>query len=241
MLQRHQLKQKYLHYPYKIEHSCMFNDGSTNWMYRTDGTSAGSQKYTFSGWFRMGDLPAYEVLFSSSYDGANFASIYRSATNQIAVMEYFSSAYKIQVATTEVLRDYNNWYHILVVMDTTQATTSNRIKIWVNNHACTVTGTFPTVHNGNYILPDYYNRGIGRWYHIASNYFDGQMTEVVMLADQALTPSSFGRDIKGIWTPRPIEVNFNVSTDIYFKFEMLLLLEQMTQEMEILLHTPSVL
>jgi len=214
-----QNKQKFLHYPYKIEHSCMFNDGSSDWMTKLDGQGAGSQKYTFSGWFKWGDLPGYEVLYASSLDGSNFATIYRTGSDGIGILEYFSAAYKIQLETTEVLRDYNNWYHIVVVMDTTEGTAGNRIKVWVNNHQCTLTGTFPAVQNGNYLLPDYHNRAIGRWRHLDSNYYDGQMAEVVMLADQVLTPDSFGQDIKGIWAPKALEVNFPGSTDIYMKFD----------------------
>lgn len=217
--QPHFKRQKYLHYPYKIGHSLVLNDGNQGVLYKDDGTAAGSQKYTFSGWFKFGDLPAYEVLYSSSLDGGNFAAIYRTATNQIGVLEYFSSAYKINLTSTEIIRDYNNWFHLVVVMDTTQAVAANRIKIWINNHQCTLSGTFPAVHNGNYLLPDYYRRGIGRWRHLAANWYDGLMTEVVMLADQALTPSSFGQDINGVWVPKSLHnINFGVSTDIYLRF-----------------------
>jgi len=217
--QPHFKRQKYLHYPYKIDNCLMMNDGNASVLYRDDATGAGSRQFTFSCWLKYGDLPNYQVIFSSSLDGGNFAGILRQATNgQIVLYEYQSSVLKISLTTTEYLRDLHNWYHVVVVLDTLQPVAANRAKIWVNNHQCTLTGTFP-VQNAYYLLPDAYNRGIGRWRHAASNYYDGLMTELVMLSDQTLTPSSFGTEINGVWVPTAPQVDFSNPTDIYLRFD----------------------
>lgn len=219
MITQVQSKQKFLHYPYKIDHSLMMNDGNASVLYRDDASVSLSQKYTISCWLKYGDLPNYQVIYSSSLDGGEFGAFYRQAGGgHIAIMEYFSGTYQIMLQTAEYLRDYNNWYHVVAVMDTTQATVSNRIKIWINGHQCTLTGTWPS-QNKQCILPDYRNRAIGRWRHHLGNYYDGIMAELIVLADQTLTPDSFGMDIKGMWVPISPTCKFPDSHDIYMKFD----------------------
>jgi hypothetical protein len=36
------------------------------------------------------------------------------------------------LVTTPVYRDVSAWYHVVVAVDTTQATSSNRVKLYVN-------------------------------------------------------------------------------------------------------------
>jgi hypothetical protein len=38
----------------------------------------------------------------------------------------------LNLVTTQVFRDPSAWYHIVISVDTTQATAANRIKMYVN-------------------------------------------------------------------------------------------------------------
>ena len=90
-------------------------------------------------------------------------------------------------------RDTSSWYHIIVSVDTNQATSSNRIKFYINGalQASTAAGggdmpdvsTF--VNNTN-------AHAIGRNPYDSTGHVNGYLTEINFIDGQALTPSSFG-------------------------------------------------
>ena len=85
-------------------------------------------------------------------------------------------------------------------MDTTQATASNRIKIYVNGTQVTAfsTASYPS-QNIDTFVDNTVSHQIGGTGH----YFDGYMTEINFIDGQALTPSSFGSTnaVTGVWQP----------------------------------------
>jgi hypothetical protein len=111
---------------------------------------------------------------------------------------------QIALATSAVYRDVSAWYHIVVAVDTTQATASNRVKIYVNGVQVTAfgTATYPTQNYNTSINASGANF-LGAS-HVPSEYFDGYLTEINFIDGQALTPSSFGEtnQFTGVWQPR---------------------------------------
>jgi hypothetical protein len=108
------------------------------------------------------------------------------------------------LVTTQLFRDPAAWYHIVVAIDTTQATSSDRIKVYVNGVQVTAfsTSTYPSQ---NYNFTGWNVSGkeqnIGRSPQPAY-YFDGYMAEINMVDGQALTPNSFGTiNSYGVWQP----------------------------------------
>jgi hypothetical protein len=98
------------------------------------------------------------------------------------------------VITTQVFRDPAAWYHFVIAFDTTQATASDRVKIYVNGSQVTSFGTanYPPQ---NQILQFAYpnaNNKIGTWWNNTISYFDGEMAEVNFVDGQALAPTLFG-------------------------------------------------
>jgi hypothetical protein len=112
----------------------------------------------------------------------------------------------MDLITSQVFRDVSSWYHIVVVLDTTQATASNRAKIYVNGSQVTAfsTATYPN-QNDEYQINTANPHGLGAYYEFSSGwYFNGYMTEVNFIDGQALTPSSFGLNDPetGVWSPK---------------------------------------
>ena len=56
-------------------------------------------------------------------------------------LDWYTNNASARLITTRVFRDSNAWYHIMAVMDTTQGTSSNRMKIYVNGVQETAFGT----------------------------------------------------------------------------------------------------
>jgi hypothetical protein len=127
------------------------------------------------------------------------------STNQLVYTDYASS-YRILLASTALFRDPSAWYHIVLAVDTTQATASDRAKMYVNGAQITQfsSATYPALNLDTFInnaqatyLGAYNNSGTG-----IQGLFDGYMAEVNFIDGQALDPTSFGEFKSDIWVPK---------------------------------------
>jgi hypothetical protein len=109
--------------------------------------------------------------------------------------------------TTQVFRDPSAWYHFVVAFDSTQATASNRIKMYVNGVQITNFSTdnrASITQNGDYGINQAALHTIGyQSVAFGSNYLDGYLTEINFIDGQALDPTSFGEfdADTGVWKP----------------------------------------
>jgi hypothetical protein len=120
--------------------------------------------------------------------------------NQLAV--YFNDG-SYRGVTTTLFRDYTAWFHVVLSVDTTQAVSTDRIRVWVNGVQQTLTtvGTIPALNAQGYVNAAAEHR-VGR--DVANNTYNvnGYIAEVHFVDGQALTPSSFGQlDAYGEWQP----------------------------------------
>jgi hypothetical protein len=167
---------------------------------RTESAAATSnQKLTFSAWVKRGSLTGnlgsiYQAGVDASCDIIRF-------TNTDTLQVWFNAATSVSVVTTAVYRDPSAWYHIVVSIDTTQATAANRILIYVNGVAQTTTGTQPAL-NATFAQFNQ-NTIVNRFSYYNSTYFDGYIAEAYVIDGQALTPTSFGsyNSTTGVWQP----------------------------------------
>ena len=143
-------------------------------------------------------------LFSSRQSGTDNFGININTSMQLVVDGAIGGT-AINLITTPVYRDSSAWYHILLAVDTTQATSTNRVKLYVNGTQVTAfgTATYPTQSNTSVNLNTAIHNVSG--YNNSSNYFDGYMADVNFVDGQALTPSSFGANDPntGVWSPVP--------------------------------------
>ena len=107
--------------------------------------------------------------------------------------------------TTKKFLDRSSWYHIVIKVDTTQATQSDRFKLYINGVQETAFGT-ATYPNQN--ADDNINLS-GNTQYIGSTaggqYFDGLMSQVIYCDNYAYDASSFGSTnaTSGEWIPNP--------------------------------------
>ena len=183
---------------YQISNSLRFQAASTQYATRTPVAAGNRQKWTWSAWVKRGNVSTDNTVFSAG-SGGSYTSITFDSTQQLYY--YDNGAF---VETSQVFRDPSAWYHIVVAVDTTQATASNRVKIYVNGSQVTAFGTasYPSLNQNSYINNNN-GHAIGALYtgSAYSSYFDGYMAEVNFIDGQALTPSSFGatNTLTGQW------------------------------------------
>jgi len=192
-------------YEYPISRSLRFNSADSAYLNRTPASASNRKTWTWSGWVkRTAVTNTGQNLFST--DNGSSTTIGQLFFND-AILElncYASSAYQWRLITTQVWRDLSAWYHIVAVLDTTQATSSNRVKLYVNGVQITAftTATYPSQNfDGAYNLnqPHYVGAAI-----TSSGYLNGYLTEVNFVDGQALEPSSFGLNDPetGVWSPK---------------------------------------
>jgi hypothetical protein len=173
---------------YQIQRSLRFNASDSAFCSRTPGASGNRQTWTWSGWVKRSKLSTYYRLFNNSSPSPTNAAIQLVNNDSI---RFFDTLISCDLQTTQVLRDVSAWYHILVNFDTTQATASNRVKIYINGSQVTTfaTATYPASVNGN--INNSVTHVISGGSDGVTEYFDGYLADIHFIDGQQLTPSSF--------------------------------------------------
>ena len=165
---------------------------ASTYLTRTVSSASNRKTWTYSAWIkRSGGIGNTQTLLVSWSDGNNHSKI-RLESDKVHVYDLTGGSFSYQVKTNRLLRDTNAWYHIVVAFDTTQATASNRLKIYINGEQET------SLAESSYPAEDYEgfinrNRVHSIGYNANnSNYFDGSMSHINLVDGTALTPSAFG-------------------------------------------------
>lgn len=162
---------------------------------------------TFSFWVKRCSIGATQYMFSGYNNASYYNGIIFNSGDHLRVFQMAGSTTEFNLKTTRRFREMNNWYHIVVAFDTTDATSSNRIKIYVNGVQETAfdTASYPSQNHNTYFGMT--SGGDGYPTYIGGNpsgsYFDGLMADVYLVGGTALTPSTFGETDSdtGEWKP----------------------------------------
>jgi len=199
---------------YNINNSLRLRSSASAYLSRTPASAGNRRTWTLSMWFKLGALPtADNNLYRSSSDAAaNQIWVYFNSSNSNALnfgIRISSTNYQLQIAP--IHRDPSAWYHLVYAVDTTQATSSNRAKIYINGQQVTtfLSSSYPpqnsdtsTNNTGSHAFGSTVSGG---------GYFDGYMTEVNFIDGSAL-----GKDFSGngnYWTTNNISVTSGVTYD----------------------------
>jgi hypothetical protein len=190
---------------YQISRSVRLRSSATGYFSRTfAGAPTSTTRQTFSFWVKRGLLGSSQYTLFGGYDGSSVSSFSLSFNADNLVLNFGGSAANL-LTTTAVYRDPSSWYHIVLAIDTTQATSSNRELLYVNGVQVTAfsTANYPAQNaNIQFALANVNNR-VGSVFNNSSP-TDGYLTEFNFIDGQQLTPSSFGETnpITGVWQPK---------------------------------------
>ena len=188
---------------YAVDDSLRFNVGSSDYLNRTQGTATSAKIFTLSMWVKISTL-GEAVFFSSYYNSTNRFQIYFNANGTLTILNKSSGSTNINVQTNRVFRDISAWYNLIVAIDTTQGTDTNRVKLYVNGVQETSfsTATYPSVNNNISISGSNYSLNLGR-YGGTGSHFGGYMSEVVFVDGTAQANTDLGEfdEDSSIWKP----------------------------------------
>jgi|10_taG_2_1085330.scaffolds.fasta_scaffold22328_4 hypothetical protein len=210
---------------YEVANSCRFNDDDSAYIHKT-ATSGNQRTWTFSCWFKFADTGTQYFLSQSSATNS-YLAIYNQSS-EIRVYEEASNSQTLYFRTNRLLRDFSSWYHLCVAVDTTQATDTNRIKIYINGVQETsfASSSYPSqntdtnINHGSTVLQ------IGRYDKLGggtpTHYLNSYIAEAVLIDGSALTPTSFGEfdeDSPTIWKPIDVSGLTFGNNGFYLDFE----------------------
>jgi hypothetical protein len=187
--------------------SLRFRASASAYLNRTP-SNGNKRVFTWSGWIKRGIFGTQSELFvvdiNSAYAGFHFQF---NTNNKLYVYQLSASASEFLLVTTAVYRDPSAWYHVVLAVDTNNATENNRVRLYVNGTEVTAfdsrqnptTGLDTYVNNSSYI--NYIGTGKTAIEGFRG-YFDGYLADVNFIDGQALTPNSFGTfNGLGVWQP----------------------------------------
>jgi hypothetical protein len=181
---------------YEIDNSLRFNSGSTDYLTRTPASDGNRRTFTISLWVKRSNLGTFQNLLwvdPSTYDIFRF-----NDSDKLYFSKDDNTALRL---TSRVFRDISAWYHIVVAIDTTQASADDRVKMYINGVEETA---FDTLVNPSLNEQMHYNEATQHWIgtsSVESQLYGGYMSEYYMIDGQALDPTSFGEfdEDSGIW------------------------------------------
>ena len=195
---------------------------ASTYLSRTQSTG-NRQIFTYSLWVKRSTLGNRQRLIRDYNSSTAIFQIYFESSNDtLFVLDYTdTNPNPIQIRTNQVFRDPSAWYHIVVSIDTTQATSSNRVKIYVNGSQVT------SFAEENYPSQNFNSSGnqSGNTLYIGStgsgDYFDGSMAHVHFIDGTAYDASAFGETdaTTGIWKPKTAPSVTYGTNGFFLKFE----------------------
>jgi hypothetical protein len=189
---------------YNIARSVRLRSSASAYFNRTPASASNRKTWTWSGWVKRGLSVQYGGLFTAwSSNNASDYAVIRFDDDQLVYKDWVT----VYRQTSQVFRDFSAWYHIVVAIDTTQATAADRVRMYVNGVQVTAFATSNNItQNSDTNVNNTVIHTLGvNYFSSAPQYFtDGYLTEINFIDGQALTPSSFGEtdSITGVWKPK---------------------------------------
>lgn len=187
---------------WEISHSmkCQANSGN-EWFRRDNPTAGNRQTFTFSFWHKRTQLSGFEADNYLMSQGSNARFHFAGHT-----LRFMFDGNSTELEASHKLRDLSAWYHIVLAVDTTQGTNTNRVKMYVN-------GVQYTFNNSDWPSQN----ATSDWMNTNDLYFNvrdgdgsydnsGYWSEIAVVDGTQCAPTVFGEfdADSGIWKPKDL-------------------------------------
>jgi len=192
---------------YDIDNSLKLEADNSEELNFTPSSSGSNQTWTFSCWFKLTEIDKVNPIFGHYTSADNQALIRILNTNNELSFRLVNGGIIRELKSDMLFRDTSAFYHLVVAVDTTDGTSTNRVKIYVNGEQISLTGTYPTPSLVTYgINTSGINMDIGGSTTATPTFygFTGYMAEIHHIDGSQLAPTEFGEydEDSGIWKPK---------------------------------------
>jgi len=209
---------------YDVDNSVKLEPDNTEYLSRTIGSTSNRKTFTVSCWFKRTELKAGAAdanghnLFFSGVDSTNMVSMqFHTWQDTNADKLEFRVVGSTNNYTSRRFRDTSAWYHIVLAVDTTQATESNRWKLYVNGVQETAfdATSYPSQNADtvNNVANNVMRIGTKPYGGNEFGYFAGYIADYYHIDGEALAPTDFGKfdEDSGIWKPKAYTGSFGTN------------------------------
>jgi hypothetical protein len=195
---------------------------ASTYLSRTLGTSTNTYKGTVSVWLKRSGLSSDQVIYGNYTSGTQRGKLVIAGDSKLMYYQNDSGVNTIKLETNRLFRDVGAFYHIVLSVDTTQATASDRVKLYVNGVQETsfTTATYPSQNTVFYLNANSVLNYIGQEGN-SSDYWDGSMTHMNVIDGTAYNADTFGESdsVSGIWKPKTAPSVTYGTNGFFLKFE----------------------
>tara|TARA_R100001594_G_scaffold73604_1_gene108150 strand:- start:70 stop:3396 length:3327 start_codon:yes stop_codon:yes gene_type:complete len=193
--------------------AALWFDGGADYLIRDPASSGNRRTFTFSCWLKRSAIGSAGGTTGNNIFGADRTSSYSdrfmfgTADDGNDWLEFSCNDGSSGACRTSALyRDPTAWMHVLWVIDTTQSTDTDRVKLYVNGSIVAFNSpSYPTQNFDTYINYTE-NQTIGvRPGTLTQQHYGGYMADVILLDGTAVSDASdFGETDSdtGIWVPK---------------------------------------
>jgi len=195
-------------------------------IYRTSGTPTNRKKFTISCWLKKSKLSDDMQIVNFYEDASNRTQFSFNSSDQFDFIVKSGNTNTMRLKTTRVFRDPSAWYHIVMTVDTTQATNTDRLKVYINGEQNLsanngfASETYPSQNadatvGGTHNIGAYDNGGS------PTLYWDGLLAHLHYTDGYAYAASDFGEtdSTSGIWKPKTSPSVTYGTNGFFLKFE----------------------
>lgn len=183
---------------WKLRNACEFHGDS--YISNTPSVSASDlQTATISSWFRRARWGTHEVILMAYASSVSNTGLSIDASNRLE-FQIWAGSYTVRLISTSGILNNNDWHHVVVRLDLSNAVQAERARIYLDGNEVTyATSTRPANDTSD-------AEGLfeNNTHYIGSNqgpsaYFRGILADVNLVQGQSLAPSEFGKDFEGSW------------------------------------------
>ena len=194
---------------------------ASSYLTRTPSSDSNRTKWTFSAWIKKSNPSASSaesmILSAGTYNTNQMLQL--ASQEDFTLNHYNANGTLSWGLTTAKTRDPSAFYHLVVTFDVAQATSTNRVKIYLNGSLATLTGNYPD-QNQDSVINSTLAQNIG-FRSGSSYYFNGLMTHIHLCDGYAYAASDFGETdtTSGIWKPKTAPSVSYGTNGFFLKFE----------------------
>ena len=180
---------------------------ANTYLTRTQGTPTNNKIFTVSCWFKASQVAnEMKLIYSDDNSTNNYTYIHFSdGSGRIRFQNRNGGSNNTELIWENYIRDFSAFYHLVIAVDSTQATASDRVKFYLNGvQQTTLDGsanTFPPQNQSFTLNSSGYGVDIGANGYNNNAYFNGLMSYFAFVDGTAYDQSYFGEvdSSSGIW------------------------------------------